>query len=170
MLLLGFYYVGGGMIIPGYLQSLGYLEHSILRELSDRSFEEDVDVVRDIKPWSELRNVFDYVECMEWAVRNLDSLPINGPGMDLTPARYDSASLVFFAQATLDNMAVWLNDAYSIGLKGNEISFYKSKMRNKLVLIDEGFSKCLDEYSEFVGRLNGYRMLWLHRIAGGARC
>lgn len=158
------------MILSGALRELGYLQIPLLGRLDSKSFVETIDAIKMVKPWSELRDVFEYVSCMECAVERLDSLPVGNAlgSVNLTPARYDSAALVFFAQATLDNLAVWMNSVYSLGLSNSEISFYKNKMPKLLTSIDPGFKVSFDEYGKFVRRLNDYRMEWLHKISGGA--
>jgi len=83
-------------------------------------------------------------------------------------ARYNSASLVFFCQAALDNLAVWLNKSHRCGLSGTNVSFYKKEIKKLLSDIDADYGAFLDKSDDFIQRLNSYRMEWLHRLHGGA--
>lgn len=158
------------MIIPGHLHKLGFLDIPLLADLNQRSYKIQDETLVHIEPWASLRDVFEYVACMEYSVSMIDAIP-SGRKLNseyLTPARYDSVSLVLFAQATLDNLAAWLNKAFNIGLKSAGVSFYKPNMAKALSAIDEDFGHCLADADAFIQRLNNYRMEWLHRMSGGA--
>mgnify|MGYP006190815135 CR=1 FL=1 len=161
------------MIIPSYLRQLGYMDYPLLSLLDTLSYRESPERIDHVWPWSGLRDVFEFISCMEEAVSRIDSLP-TGSDLNtscLVPARYDSAALVFFAQATLDNIAVWLNSAFKLGLNNTSIAFYskEKKMRKKLGEISNEFEDILIKSDDFITELNEYRMHWLHKIAGGAK-
>ncbi|WP_313061621.1 hypothetical protein [Pseudomonas rhodesiae] len=158
------------MIIPSSLQDLGFLDIPLLADLNQRSYKVENEIYLSIEPWASLRDVFEYVACMEHSVSVIDKIP-RGKELNsgyLTPARYDSVSLVLFAQATLDNLAAWLNRVFNIGLKSAGVSFYWPNMARALTLIDGDYGNCLAEADAFIQRLNYYRMEWLHRMSGGA--
>lgn len=158
------------MILTSDLIQLGYDKNPIISQLNKISFQENNTSIEPVYPWASLRDIFEYFTCVEFAKSSLLQLPKGKElgSVHLTPARYDSASLVFFSQATLDNLAVWLNTSFSLGLKGNNVSFYKSQIKPKLASKNDSFGLVLDEYSDFIDKLNLYRMEWLHRLAGGA--
>lgn len=156
------------MILPSSLA--GFEEIPVIKKINSISFVEREDAIYRVEPWASLRDIFEYVACVEFAKDRLLNLPKDKAlgSINITPARYDSASLVFFAQASLDNLAVWLNSAFDLGLKGNNISFYKDKIKPALEKKHAKFSSILVKHASFVANLNAYRMEWLHRIAGGA--
>lgn len=158
------------MLLPPYLRSLGYDALPAMRKLDDISFVEADDHLDPVHPWYDLRDVLEYLSCVEFARQQLLGLPAGRAigSVDVVPARYNSASLVFFAQATLDNVAVWLNRAYDLGLRGIEVSFYKNRIARLLGQKDQGFQLVLSRDSSFISHLNSYRMEWLHRLGGGA--
>ena len=124
-------------------------------------------------PWYDLRDVFDYIACIEFSLHRMGELPVGRAigTVELIAAKHDSAALVFFAQAALDNLAVWFNNTYDLKLKGTGISFYseKMKMQDSLRRIDPRYDAVLAGAYKFIRLLNEYRMAWLHRLAGGAR-
>lgn len=158
------------MILPSFLIQLGYEAIPVVKELNSKSFIEREDHVDFIRPWSELRDIFEYLSCVEFARQRILDLPKGRyiGSVNLVPARYNSASLVFFSQAALDNFAVWLNKSHNLGLKGNNVSFYKKEIKKSLTIVDTQYGAFLDTRDTFINRLNSYRMEWLHRLAGGA--
>ena len=156
------------MILPSSLA--GFEKIPVIQKINSMSFIEREGAVYIVEPWASLRGIFEYVACVEFAKERLLNLPKGKAlgSINITPARYDSASMVFFAQASLDNLAVWLNGAFELGLKGNNISFYKDKIKPALETKHGRFSSVLQKYAPFIANLNAYRMEWLHRLAGGA--
>lgn len=156
------------MILPSSLA--GFEKIPVIQKINSMSFGEREDAIYNIEPWASLRDIFEYVACVEFAKERLLNLPKGKAlgSINITPARYDSASLVFFAQASLDNLAVWLNSVFDLGLNGANISFYKHKIKPALETKHPKFSSILQKHSPFIENLNAYRMEWLHRIAGGA--
>lgn len=159
------------MLIPAFLRQLNYEQIPILSTIEQASYITDDDSIKMIKPWANVRDILEYIACIEFSKAQLKSLPTGKElgSHHLTPARYDSASMVFFSQAALDNMAVWLNKTFSLGIKsGNNVSFYKREIKPKLEEKNQRFSDILQNHEDFIMRLNSYRMEWLHRVAGGA--
>lgn len=159
------------MILPSYLRQLGYEQSPTFSRLDTISYVDKGDHLEPVVPWYQLEDVLDYLCCVELARHRLLSLPKGSAlgSKDIVPARHDSASLVFFSQATLDNIAVWLNRTYTLGLRGTQVSFYKSRIAHLLADQDLEYVALLTARSVFIQRLNSYRMQWLHRLAGGAR-
>jgi hypothetical protein len=159
------------LLIPPDLRALGYDEIPVIAKLNEMSYVNEETHIQPVYPWAGVRDILEYVTCIEFSKSRLLDLPTGRAlgSINVTPARYDSASLVFFAQATLDNLAVWLNETYSLGMKGNNASFYKNEIKSKLNEQHNDFGSVLDEYADFIQNLNSYRMEWLHRVAGGAQ-
>ena len=158
------------MILPSFLALLGYEALPVVRELNAISYIEKKDHIDPVHPWADFRDIFEYLSCVEFARHQLLQLPTGLAlgSTNIVPARYNSASLVFFSQATLDNLAVWLNRIHHLGLKGNNISFYKNQIKPLLSMKSDHYGTILSNNEEFILRLNSYRMEWLHRLAGGA--
>lgn len=156
------------MILPSSLA--GFEKIPVIQKINSISFVERGGVVNFIEPWAGLRDIFEYIGCVEFAKQRLLNLPKGKEigSINITSARYDSASMVFFAQASLDNLAVWLNCTFDLRLKGTNKSFYNKKIKPALEAKHAGFSSVLQKYDHFVKNLNVYRMEWLHRMAGGA--
>lgn len=156
------------MILPSSLA--GFEKIPVIQKINSMSFIERDGALYIVEPWASLRDIFEYIACVEFAKERLLKLPKGKAlgSINITPARYDSASMVFFAQASLDNLAVWLNRDFDLGLKGNNISFYKDKIKPALEKRHGRFSSVLEKFAPFIANLNAYRMEWLHRIAGGA--
>ncbi|MEJ6476985.1 hypothetical protein [Pseudoalteromonas piscicida] len=159
------------MLLPSDLSAIGYGDIPIIKKLNELSYVKKEDCFQSVYPWAGVRDIFEYMTCVEFAKARLLALPSGSKlgSAHITPARYDSASLVFFAQATLDNLAVWLKGVFDLDLKGNNVSFYKNQIKAKLVEHSSDFEIVLDKYEDFILNLNSYRMEWLHRVAGGAR-
>lgn len=155
------------LLLPPYLQTLGYIDVPNIQKLSDKCFKED-----NWHPyWVEWRGIFDYLACVEYSFNSIRSLPkgslLMGNFSDVH-AKYHSASLVFFSQATLDNVAVWLKNKYSLNARGANISLSKSSFQNELINKDSQFEILFSNHSAYLDKLNTYRMDWVHRIIGGA--
>lgn len=156
------------MILPSSLASFDKIP--VIAKINSMSFVERDNAIYNVEPWASLLDIFEYVACVEFAKEQLLNLPKGksiGSANNI-PARYNSVSMVFFAQASLDNLAVWLNKTFDLALKGNNVSFYKDKIKPKLESKYAKFSSILETHGPFITNLNSYRMEWLHRIAGGA--
>lgn len=126
-------------------------------------------------PWHDWRGIFEYLECVEFARNQLAHLASQVPSSDVGfQARYHSVNLVFFAQAMLDNMAMWLCDKLPIaGLAMGNRAFHKGyaakpAFRPELTAALPGFEAVFVQYEQFVVDLEKYRRAWIHRLAGGA--
>lgn len=159
------------MLLPPDLRTLGYNEIPIFTKLNNLSYVQTEDHIQPVYPWAGIRDILEYVTCIEYSKSRLLTLPTGRAlgSVNVTPARHDSAALVFFSQATLDNLAVWLKGVFELNLMGNNVSFYKSQIKPLLNQKHAAFGLLLDEYEEFIQKLNSYRMEWLHRVAGGAQ-
>lgn len=159
------------MLLPSDLRAIGYGELPVIMKLNELSYVHEEDHIQQVYPWAGVRDILEYMTCVEFAKARLLELPTGRAlgSVNITPARHDSASLVFFAQATLDNLAVWLNGVFELNLKGNNVSFYKKQIKSKLIEHNSDFTQVLDSYADFIQNLNSYRMEWLHRVAGGAQ-
>ncbi len=159
------------LILPPDLRAIGYDSIPVIAKLNDIGYIHHEDHIQPVYPWSEVRDILEYISCVEYSKSRLLNLPTGKllGSIHVTPARHDSASLVFFAQATLDNLAVWLNGVFDLGLKGNNVSFYKNQIKPKLNNEHNDFNMVLDDYADFIQKLNSYRMEWLHRVSGGAQ-
>lgn len=158
-----------GMFLPPYLQKLGYSDYKTIQQLSEKSFTNDqfklnINGLR----W---RGILEYLACFEYSVECINSLP---KGFELyatfseVKAKFYSASLIFYCQATLDAIAVWLNENYSLKEKGSNIGLSKGKFQNKLIEKNSNFGHIFEIHGEFLNKLFTYRMDWIHRIVGGA--
>jgi hypothetical protein len=119
-------------------------------------------------PW---RGIFDYLSCVEFAREFLHTVPTGrelGGGWIL-PVQYHSVSLVFFAQAGLDNIAVWLRDEFKFKAKGSDCAFHKHKFLAGLTEKAPAIAQAIEAERKFLDRLNRYRNEWVHRMSGGAR-
>ena len=82
------------LLLPPYLQSLGYATFPQVRELSDRAMTVTAEGIHLDIVWSPWRGIFEYVCCVEYAREMLKGLP-TGPAIgsiNVVPARYHSAS------------------------------------------------------------------------------
>lgn len=161
------------MVIPPYLRDIGYESVAAFVRVDSLSWRIQENVYEEVRPWSGLRDVFEYMACIEHGVERVDALSADSENIDsaiATKARYDCAAVVLFSQAMLDNLAVWLNGVHAFGLTNTDVSFYskKRKMINSLVSVCGDYSNVFDVHEKFILRLNDYRMAWLHRVSGGA--
>src|SRR5688500_10157391 len=102
------------LFVPSFLRQLGYLEDPGLIRLAAHLVREDGSQVvmhPDYRRWS---GILDYLCCVEYARIAIHQLPTGRTlgSVDVVPARFYSTSLVFFAQACLDNLAVFLNERF----------------------------------------------------------
>jgi hypothetical protein len=159
------------LFLPPYLQTLDYANLPGICELADRAMTVTVEAIHCDSAWSAWQGIFDYVSCVEYARENIKGMPVGGAigSVDVVPARYHSASLVFFAQATLDNLAVWSNSRLNLDVKGSDCAFHKSKFKQALAAKVPSMATALEASEPFFLKLESYRQEWIHRLAGGAR-
>ena len=159
------------LLLPAYLHSLGYADHPSIRELARRAVSVSAEAIQHDAVWSTWRGIFEYLSCVEYARISIKALPVGRAigSVDIVPARYHSASLVFFAQATLDNLAVWTSGRLKTEIKGSECAFHKAKFRQALSVYAPAAAKSVQDHEAFVVKLESYRQEWIHRLAGGAQ-
>lgn len=158
------------LLVPPYLRSLGYAELPEFAELAKRAVIVGTDQITYVSAWAGWRGILDYVCCVELARSEIALLPKGQQigSRDVVPARYHSAALVFFAQATLDNLAVWASNRLQLPVRGSDCSFHKQKLSMALVAAVPGLGAPLQAGSAYVARLESYRQEWIHRLSGGA--
>lgn len=138
-----------------------------IQNLAEKCFEEG----RWHPFWVEWRGIFEYVACIEYSYESIENLP---KGIELlnnfaeVQARYHIASLVFFAKATLDIISEWLNEKYSLKLRGSFISLSKKRFQNELVTAESAYLNLFEDHIDFLEELEVYRQNWIHRVVGGA--
>lgn len=159
------------LFLPPHLSQLGYGSIDVFVELGDRAITEDSQTVIDSKTWKPWRGILEYLSCVEFARHELHQLP-HGRSIgskDVVPARYNSASLVFFAQATLDNVALWLTNQLSLNVRGGDCAFHKRRFQEALIAYDQGFSAFIANNINYICELEKFRQEWIHRLSGGAK-
>jgi hypothetical protein len=156
--------------IPSYLRQLGYANFPAVVELGRRAITINPDHIQRNPPWNRWRGIFEYLSCIEFARESLHALPTGRAlgSVNIVPARYHSASLIFFARATLDNIAVWIADIFNLQTKGSDCGFHKGKFRAELGQLDSELANVIEEHQEFLAELENYRQEWIHRLSGGA--
>jgi hypothetical protein len=158
------------IFVPPYLQQLGYAELPEMRELAGRAQVITPTAILGNPPWLRWRGILDYVCCVEYARQNIKALPRGRAlgSVDQVPARYHSVSLVFFAQATLDNIAVWICDQLNISLSGSDRSFHKAKLEARLLSSAPNLAAVATKHTAYFAKLDNYRKHWIHSLTGGA--
>lgn len=159
------------LLLPSYLQSLDYATYPQIRELSDRAITVTDGAILVDQIWFPWRGIFEYVACVEYAREMIKKLPTgNAIGSNaIVPAQYHSASLVFFAQATLDNTALWTIKHLNLKVTGSNCAFHKTKFINELTKCCPTAAASMAQHVTFIEKLEKYRQFWIHRISGGAR-
>lgn len=155
------------LLVPPYLQKLGYLENPSLIKLAKKCFREE-----DFHPyWVEWRAMLEYICCLELAYSNVQNLP-NGQLLMTedynTEGRYHTASIVFFSKAILDNLAMFLDDKYKMNIKNGGKALNKPIFKKKILEKNKGIHEVLLLNSLFLDELTEYRNNWIHRLVGGA--
>ena len=159
------------LLLPPYLQTLDYASFPQIRELAHRAITKTPEAIQYDSIWSPWRGIFDYVCCVEHAREMLKSLPTGHAigSVDVVPARYHSASLVFFAQATLDNLAVWTSGRLKFDVKGSDCAFHKSSFAQALSARVPAVAGSIKAHEPLVAKIEVYRQEWIHRLTGGAQ-
>jgi hypothetical protein len=166
-----FIYMLAAFAVPTNLQDLGYLKMPRFQELARRAFERlDFSSVRFREPWIHWSGLGEYLGCVHMARENLKALPT---GSDITyvhkiPAKYHSVSLVFFAQALLDNMAVWLTLFLGLPIKGGERQLLSTRFAKELRKMAPAAQQIVEQHRDFIEELDSYRQVWIHTFPGGA--
>lgn len=154
-------------LLPSILMSLDYAREPAVVAFVQRAVrhEEGRGTVRN-DTWHPWEGIFEYMACVEYARARLRRKGDRSGGDRETFVLYHTRSLIFFAQATLDLVAGWLNKQFDLKAKGGDISFSKDAFRNKLAGKSEEFCSLIKRHRDFADELTDYRMEWIHRIAG----
>ena len=159
------------LFLPPYLQALGYGEYPEMHDLAARAVKEWPDHIEFASAWHPWRGFLDYMACVEHARAEIHKLPSGraiGSG-SVVPAQYHSASMVFFAQATFDNLAEWLKVEFKLAnVKHGDIAFHKDRFRGAIEKKDPVLAELINENLPFIKSLERYRHQWIHRMSGGA--
>jgi hypothetical protein len=156
--------------VPVELQHRGFMNLEIFMDLAERAFEPVPEGVKQVQPWCRWQGLSQYLDCVAFADRAARELP-TGSTLDLThitPGRFYSVGIVFFAQALIDNVAVWLCDAVSLPVGGGDRHFLSSRFTRDLVRKLPPAHVELEKHRAFVAETNRYWQVWIHTISGGA--
>lgn len=156
--------------VPVELQRRGFQHKAIFSELTDRGFAPTAGGSQLIQPWCRWHGISTYLDCVAYADRVVKALP-DGKDLNLghvTPGRFYSAGVIFFAQAMLDNIAVWFCDALPLSVKGGDRHFLSSQFTRELKKKEKSSHALLENHKAFVKEVNNYRQVWIHTLAGGA--
>jgi hypothetical protein len=156
--------------VPVELQRPRFRSLEIFGELADRAFEPVPEGFKQIQPWCRWQGLSQYLDCLAVADRAARQLP-TGKALDLThvtPGRFYSVGIIFFTQALIDNVAVWLCDAASLPVGGGDRHFLSSRFKRELVRKLPPARAEFDRRHAFVAETNRYRQVWIHTISGGA--
>jgi hypothetical protein len=146
------------------------MDHEIFQELADRAWETASGGVKQIQPWCRWQGLSEYLDCVAFADRMATEIP-TGRALDLThvtPGRFYSVAIVFFAQALIDNLAVWLCDASSLPVSGGDRHFLSRRFKRELAKKWAHAAAVLTKHESFLEDTNKYRQVWIHTISGGA--
>ncbi len=156
--------------MPVELQRRGLSSLEIFAELADRAFEPEREGFKQVQPWCRWQGLSQYLDCVAFADRAARELP-TGQLLDLThvtPGRFYSVGIIFFTQALIDNVAVWLCDAASLPVSGGDRHFLSTRLIRELIRKLPPARAELERHSAFVAETNRYRQVWIHTISGGA--
>jgi hypothetical protein len=159
------------LLLPPYLHSSSYATASQLRDVAERAYTLKDEAIYSDPVWSWWRGVLEYVACVEFAREAVKALPTGREigSHEAFVAQYHCASLVFFAQATLDNMAVWLSQVLNLEVSGSNCAFHKAPLKKALGERSTPLAAALLPHEQFIEDLERYRQAWIHRLSGGAR-
>ena len=156
--------------VPVELQRLGFQHNAIFSELADRGLKPITDGARQVQPWCRWRGTSTYLDCVAFADRSAKAIP-TGKDLNLehvTPGQFYSASVIFFGQALLDNIAVWLCEALPLSVRGGERHFLSTQFKRELKKREPSSAGIIAAHEPFVKEVNTYRQVWIHSLAGGA--
>jgi hypothetical protein len=156
--------------VPVELQRRGLQSEPIFSEVAQRAFHPIPDGLQLVQPWYGWRGISTYQDCVAYADRAARELP-TGRSLNLThvtPGQFYSASIIFFAQALIDNIADWLSDAVPLQTRGGERNFRKGSFKRELKRRLPGADEVLVRQHLFVEEINARRQVWIHTLAGGA--
>src|SRR5579872_5187118 len=156
--------------VPVELQRHGFIDFEIFKELANRAYAPIPGGFKQVQPWCRWQGLSQYLDCVAFADRVARELP-TGRDLDLThvtPGRFYSVGIIFFTQALIDNVAMWLCDAVSLPVSGGDRHFRSHRFTRELIRRLPPARTTLDEHRSFVEETNGYRQVWIHTIGGGA--
>jgi hypothetical protein len=160
--------------IPPLLRELGYESISCIQALGRRGWSEVRENFIGIREkWAPWRGILEYLSFVELARVRLKALPTGKAigGLHLLSARYESVALIFFAQATLDQVAVWLTQDMKLKVAGSKRQLHKKEFRSALSVSGSkgaGIAASLDRYAQYLLELEQFRQIWIHSLPGGA--
>ena len=154
-----------------FLHSLGYANEPVLQVVAARTIQESAQEINFKEDGFAWRDIFDYIACVEFARYSIRQLVGSKPidGRHALPAQYNSAALVFFAQAALDNIALWTSKKGVASVSGSDCAFHKRKFQVQLIASFKEFDDFFNKHEAFIVKLEKFRQEWIHRMAGGAR-
>jgi len=159
-----------GLLAPVELQKRGFLKRQIFTDLANRAFEPMPEGIKQIQPWCRWQGLSQYLDCLAFADRSAKEIP-KGSALNLehvTPGRFYSAGIIFFAHALVDNVAVWLCEAMSLSVAGGDRHFLSSRFKKELTKTQPAAAEELAKHDAFLREVNKYRQVWIHTISGGA--
>jgi hypothetical protein len=113
----------------------------------------------------------EYLSCVEFARHALKALPqgIEIGSVHKPAARYHAASLIFFSQATMDQIAVWLKREVPLVINGRKCQLHKGELMTALIRKSQtGLVEVLRKNGGFLQEVERFRQTWIHSLAGGA--
>jgi hypothetical protein len=156
--------------LPSYLQQFGYSDIECIKKLSDAIIEH-AEYIEENALWKEWRGIFEYLSCVEFAYCTIMTFPKGSEigSHIIVPARYHTAALVFFAQAAMDNVSMWLDKNLLVEFNDKtKRSLHKKIFQDALIQTNLLFIDLFKKHSNFLKTLNDYRNEWIHRLIGGA--
>jgi hypothetical protein len=159
------------LFTPPHLQRLGYMQHLSVQNLANAAIDVADGRITPIPEWQAWRGILDYLSCVEFSRASMHQLPTGRAvgSEDVIPARYHSTSLIFLAQATLDNVAVWYSQQFSFQIQGSDCALHKGKFKKAATAFDSGLGDILLNFGPFLDELEKYRRSWIHKLTGGAQ-
>lgn len=159
------------MILPPYLIKIGYEEVKSIKTLTKLSYKEEDGALYMVEPWYYWRDIFEYIACIEFAKKELYEIPTGKElrSIHILSARYHSASMIFYAQATLDSLVYWVCKFYNIELHRSQKVFHKESLQREIKKHLPTFEDFYSDRSTLVKEIEEYRNEWIHRISGGAK-
>jgi hypothetical protein len=163
---------GFNVFVPPYLNVLEYQHIDCIAELGKRGAVLG-DSIGIRQKWAAWRGILEYVACVEYGrclLHEVVKSKMTG-GIVALAARYNAASLVFFGQAALDDVANWLSRRLSLKVKGSHCQLHKKGFQDALI---EGTIKgrtivdAVRRHQKFLTDLARYRQIWIHSLSGGA--
>lgn len=163
---------GFNIFVASYLYEKGYQDIECVSELGKRGAVL-TDFIGVRQKWASWRGIFEYLACVEYARHLLHEIVQSRMTGGVAPlaGKYNAASLVFFGQAALDNIANWLARRFSLKLKGSHCQLHKKHFQDVLLNAaanNRSIVEVLQRHGEFLADVEHYRQIWIHSVSGGA--